>query len=181
MPMVDLPASILVGSWVGTYGPFSLLTGAIPVIERITPPVPSIGSHYTASGALIVFNFKGDGTHGGKVRLNFAGTTPFTRVFKGAYALFTDPTIGVVEGTISLIFSDTDKVSPKQENKLEFMMRSPEELVFLLVESRTPILPPPTTPGAPTHVVTAGGSVSHGIVRRALPVVAVEPEGGARA
>lgn len=179
MPMVGLPASILVGSWVGTYGPFSLLTGPIPVIERITPPVPSIGSHYTASGALIVFRFKGDGTHEGKVRLNFAGTTPFTRVFKGTYALFTDPMIGVAEGTISLIFSDTDKVSPGQENKLDFMMRGPEELVFLLVESRTPVPPPPMP--ATSHVVTAGGSVSHGTVRRALPVVAVEPEGGARA
>ena len=164
--MADLPASLLVGAWVGTYRPFTLLTDPISPPAR-TNPIPNLGGHFTASGALITLNFDGNGSHTGKVRLNFAGTVPMTRPFSGTYALFTDPTFGIVEGTIHLQFSPTLNADV---NKIEFMMRSQEELVFVLVESQKLINPPPTNPNAPTHLITAGGSVSHGTLKRTLAI-----------
>jgi hypothetical protein len=149
--MVNLPASLLVGPWVGTYGPFTLLTEAISPPAK-TNPVPNLGGHFTASGALFTLNFDGNGGHTGKIRVNFAGTVPILRPFTGTYALFTDPTLGIVEGTILLQFSTTDV------SKLEFMMRSQEELVFLLVESQKPT------------GITAGGAVSHGTLKRTLAI-----------
>jgi hypothetical protein len=171
MPLPLPTPELLQGSWTGVYTALTLLTSAI-IPPKVTNPVPKAGCDYTPSAAILTILFD-KGSHSGKILLNFSGTVAITRAFSGTYEVTTDVPLGIVEGAIRLQFPTTDTFNPGQVSILHFVMRSHEDMVFILEEGVA------ATSTGPAK--TAGGGVIHGTLKKVLPVVAVEPEGGARA
>lgn len=166
---------LLNGLWTGSYSSFILL-----IFPHISPPgrtnpIPKVGGDYTAAAAILSIRFDGKGNHKGKVLVNFAGTIALSRPFTGTYEVKTDLTLGITaedgtikdgttEGTIRLNLP-TDAIGSAQTTILHFVMRSHQEMLFMVEEAMVP--------GTGT---TGGGSVSQGTLKRVEPIVELSSE-----
>ena len=163
---------LLNGLWTGTYSSFIYVNAPIAPPMR-TNPIPKVGGDYTPAAAIISIRFDGNGTHKGKVLVNFAGTIALSRPFTGTYDVTSDLTLGTpagdgtfedgtTEGTIRLKLS-TDAIGSIQTTILHFVMKNHEEMVFMIEEAHLPT-------GPTTFLTTAGGSAAQGTLTRVRPM-----------
>lgn len=150
------------GLWTGSYSSFILLVSPAISPPARTNPIPKVGGDYTPSAAIITILFDGAGNHQGTVLVNFAGTLAIPRDFTGTYDVTTNLSLGTTEGTIRLQLP-TDQLGLAQITILHFVMRSHEEMVFMIEEAQV------TTASGPQK--TAGGGVAQGTLKRVLPIL----------
>jgi hypothetical protein len=154
--------SLLQGLWTGSYSSFILLVSPPISPPAKTNPIPKVGSDYTPSVAIITIVFDGNGNHSGRVLVNFAGTLAHPRVFSGTYDVVPDASMGTVEGRIRLNLT-TDPIGSSQTSILHYVMKSHQEMVFMVEEAQV-------ATSATTTGTTAGGSLAQGTLTRVLPM-----------
>lgn len=159
-PPAPTPA-LLQGNWVGTYLPLTLLVAKPIIPPAMTNPVPKAGSDYVPSAALIRMNFDGQGRLKGKLLLNFAGTVAAHRSFSGTYEVALDADLGLIEGHLRLSFVADDVAPTGQIAILHYVLRSPEELIFILEAAEVP----PNVP-EDQRVRTGGSGIVSATLRR---------------
>lgn len=140
------------GIWVAAYGPLIFSSSVAAPLE--------LGADYAPVAAIVTLVFANDGRHMGEVHLNVAGVQVLHRLFDGNYHIRPNPRTGTVEGNIHLRFADSDPVAPGQQVHLYFIMRSRDEIVFM-VESGT----------SPEGVATPANTVVQGTLGRVKPVL----------
>jgi hypothetical protein len=151
--------SLLTGVWTGSYSSFIFVSSPISPPAR-TNVFPKAGSDYTPAAAIFTILFDGLGGIRGKVLVNFAGTIALPRAFTGTYELIEDIDLRIVEGNIRFRLPE-DQIGASQINNLHFVMRSHEEMVFIVDEALV---------GPSLSIRTAGGSLAQGTLKRVLPM-----------
>lgn len=144
--------NLLHGTWVGSYGPFTI---------TVAPPpgaIPTLGPNYTPSAGLICLFAKNDKTLSGRIFINLGGFRLDEKPFSGTYEIFKNQ-FGTGEGEIHLHFPLTDPGLPDGVNTIRFLVRSDDELAFILVRSEPA--------NAPRNF---GNAAVHGTLKRQLPL-----------
>lgn len=161
--MADPMLALLQGHWAGTYLPLTLLVARPILPPAMTNPVPKAGSDYVPSAALIRFRFDGEGGLKGKLLLNFAGTLAAHRSFTGTYEVALDEELELIEGRLKLTFNPDSLAPDGQITILHFVLRSPEEILFVLEAAEVPANKPPEE-----RVKTGGSGIVSGTLKRVV-------------
>lgn len=135
------------GSFVTTYAP---LIRILPKDPDLPLQTLRLGEDFVPQAVLACFVFKPDGTHSGKIRLNFGGVSSREVQFRGTYALEHNDQLDVVEGEIRVGLIAPDG-NVGLTNILHAIRLSRDELAFILMRASNS---------------AAGNALTQGILKR---------------